>query len=78
MQNIYKILKKNDVCLCSVPFNFHIHDEPNDFYRFTHYGLKFLFRDFKHVEIKRRNGWLSQFLLILLDYILKKIIFQSY
>ena len=59
VQNIYKILKKNDVCLCSVPFNFHIHDEPNDFYRFTHYGLKFLFRDFKHVEIKRRNGWLE-------------------
>ena len=59
VQNIYKILKKNDVCLCSVPFNFHIHDEPNDFYRFTNYGLKYLFRNFQHVEIKRRNGWLE-------------------
>ena len=57
VQNIYKILKKKDVCLCSVPFNFHIHDEPNDFYRFTNYGLKYLFRNFQHVEIKRRNGW---------------------
>ncbi len=59
VQNIYNILEKNDVCLCSVPFNFHIHDEPNDFYRFTHYGLKYLFRNFKNVEIKRRNGWLE-------------------
>ena len=59
VQNIYKILKKKDVCLCSVPFNFHIHDEPNDFYRFTNYGLKYLFRNFQHVEIKRRNGWLE-------------------
>lgn len=59
VQNIYKILKKNDVCICSVPFNFHIHDEPNDFYRFTYYGLKYLFRNFKHVEIKKRNGWLE-------------------
>lgn len=59
VQNIHKILKKNDICLCSVPFNFHIHDEPNDFYRFTHYGLKFLFRNFRYVEIKSRNGWLE-------------------
>ncbi len=59
VQNIYKILKKNDLCICSVPFNFHIHDEPNDFYRFTHYGLKYMFRNFKHVEIKNRNGWLE-------------------
>jgi SAM-dependent methyltransferase len=59
VQNIYKILKKNDICLCSVPFNFHIHDEPNDFYRFTHYGLKYLFRNYKDVVIKRRNGWLE-------------------
>lgn len=59
VQNIYKILKKNDICLCSVPFNFHIHDEPNDFYRFTHFGLKYLFRNYKDVVIKRRNGWLE-------------------
>ena len=45
--------------LVSVPFNFHIHDEPNDFFRFTFYGLKMLFKDFSHVKIKRRNGWLE-------------------
>ena len=59
IQNIYNILKKDDFFLVSVPFNFHIHDEPNDFFRFTHYGLKMLFNDFAEVEIKRRNGWLE-------------------
>ena len=59
IQNIYNILKKDDFFLVSVPFNFHIHDEPNDFFRFTHYELKMLFNDFAEVEIKRRNGWLE-------------------
>jgi hypothetical protein len=59
INNIYKILKKNDYCLASVPFNFHIHDDPNDFWRFTSYGLKFLFKDFSEVNIKMRNGWLD-------------------
>ena len=59
IQNIHKILKKDDYFLASVPFNFHIHDEPNDFFRFTHFGLKMLFNDFSDVKIKRRNGWLE-------------------
>jgi len=59
IKNIYQILNKDDYFLVSVPFNFHIHDEPNDFFRFTHYGLKMLFSDFAKVEIKKRNGWLE-------------------
>ena len=59
IKNIYKLLKKNDYCLASVPFNFHIHDEPNDFWRFTYYGIKFLFKDFSEINIKIRNGWLD-------------------
>jgi len=59
INNIYSIMDKNDYLLASVPFNFHIHDEPNDFYRFTFYGLKMLFSNFSEVEIKKRNGWLE-------------------
>ena len=59
IQNIYNILKKDDFFLVSVPFNFRLHDEPNDFFRFTPYGLKMLFSDFAEVEIKKRNGWLE-------------------
>ena len=59
INNIYKLLKKGDYCLLSVPFNFHIHDDPYDFYRFTFYGLKMLFKDFSQAKIIRRNGWLE-------------------
>jgi hypothetical protein len=59
INNIYNILEKNDYCLLSVPFNFHIHDEPFDYYRFTFYGLKKLFKNFSDVKILRRNGWLE-------------------
>jgi len=59
IKNVYEILKKEDYFLASVPFNFHIHDEPNDFYRFTFYGLKMLFKNFSEVKIVKRNGWLE-------------------
>ena len=66
IKNIYRLLKKNDYCLASVPFNFHIHDEPNDFYRFTYYGIKFLFKDFSQINIKERNGWLESIFIIII------------
>ena len=59
INNIYEVLEENDYCLLSVPFNFHIHDEPNDYYRFTFYGLKNLFSRFSEVKILKRNGWLE-------------------
>lgn len=59
VENIYKTLNKGNVCLASVPFNFHIHDEPNDFFRFTEYGCKLIFKNFSEVKVLRRNGWLE-------------------
>ena len=59
VENIHKILEKGNVCLASVPFNFHIHDEPNDFFRFTEYGCKLIFKNFSEVKVLRRNGWLE-------------------
>ena len=59
VENIHNILEKGNVCLASVPFNFHIHDEPNDFYRFTEYGCKLIFKNFSEVKVLRRNGWLE-------------------
>tara|TARA_B100000579_G_C22846678_1_gene864817 strand:- start:4275 stop:4919 length:645 start_codon:yes stop_codon:yes gene_type:complete len=59
VDNIHKTLDKGNVCLASVPFNFHIHDEPNDFFRFTEYGCKLIFKNFSEVKVLRRNGWLE-------------------
>jgi SAM-dependent methyltransferase len=59
IDNVYKVLKKGDLFLFSVPFNFHIHDEPNDFFRFTEHGLKLLLERFSSIKIQARNGWLE-------------------
>ena len=73
--NIYKILPK-DNCLASVPFIFHIHDEPNDFYRFTEYGLKKL-AYLSDLKIKARNGWLETIFVILIRFIKEKSILMK-
>jgi len=64
VNNIYKIINKGDFVLASVPFIFHIHDEPNDYFRFTKFGLELLFKDFSNVKIYERNGWLESILVI--------------
>ena len=64
--NIYNIMEKNSYFLASVPFIFHIHDEPCDYFRFTKYGLKFLFKDFSQVKIYERNGWLETIFVLIL------------
>ena len=58
--------------MLSTPFIFHIHDEPYDFYRFTKYGLKHLFRDFAKVEILSRNGWFETILVLFMRLRLEK------
>jgi len=49
----HRILNDGGVCLCSVPFIYPLHGKPNDYFRFTEYGLNHLFRKFKTVEIHR-------------------------
>ena len=66
IKNIYNLIEKESVVLLSTPFIFNIHDEPNDFYRFTKYGLKEIFKEFSEVEIKEKNGWLESIFVIIM------------
>lgn len=52
IENIKRILKKDGIVLVSVPFIMSLHDTPEDYWRFTRYGLLELFKDFELVEIK--------------------------
>jgi hypothetical protein len=47
-----RILKPGGICLVSVPFTFHLHDSPYDYWRFTKYGLQLMFEAFDEVEIR--------------------------
>lgn len=83
IRNIYSILKQGDYFLASTPFNFHIHDEPNDYFRFTYFGLEMLLNDFSEVKIKKRNGWLESIFINIIRLekeknILSKILGKSF
>lgn len=61
-----RILKKGGVVVCSTPFIFPIHDEPNDYFRYTSYGIRHLFRKFNLVLLKERNGYFHAIYVLLL------------
>ena len=54
-----RVLKRGGVAIYSVPFIWHLHEEPRDFYRFSKYGLKYLFEKtgFDIVGINALSGF---------------------
>ena len=54
-----RVLKPGGVAIYSVPFIWHLHEEPRDFYRFTKYGLKYLFEKtgFEILHITALSGF---------------------
>ena len=59
ISNIYSLLNHGGKIILTVPFIFPIHERPYDYFRYTKYGLEFLFKDFSNLQIKERNSWLE-------------------
>lgn len=59
IKNINNILNKGGKIILTVPFIFPIHERPYDYFRYTKYGLEFLFKDFENLKINERNSWLE-------------------
>ncbi|WP_339742478.1 class I SAM-dependent methyltransferase [uncultured Rubinisphaera sp.] len=57
INNINSILNENGKLILTTPFMFPLHDRPYDYYRFTRFGLEFLLRDFKNVQVCERNSY---------------------
>ena len=55
----YRVLKKGGYAIYTAPLFWHLHEEPRDFYRFTQYGLKYLFEKngFETVELRPLSGF---------------------
>lgn len=58
---IRRILKKNGVLILSVPHLSRLHEEPNDFFRYTKYGVQSLLKNagFEIVELTPQGGIFS-------------------
>jgi SAM-dependent methyltransferase len=59
LRECHRVLAKGGVAIYTVPFIWHLHEEPRDFYRFSKYGLRYLFEkaDFEILELQALSGF---------------------
>jgi SAM-dependent methyltransferase len=65
LSEAYRILKPSGNIILSVPFQWHVHEDPYDFYRYTRYGLEYMFSKagFTDISIRESSGfWAMWFL----------------
>ena len=49
---LHTALKENGIGIIFVPGFYPLHDEPDDYWRFTEHSLKKLLKDFRKIKIK--------------------------
>lgn len=62
---MHRVLKKGGTLLLTTRFIFPLHDVPGDYYRFTRYGLEYLLKDFKIIELREEAGTISTLAVLL-------------
>lgn len=65
IRSIGRVLRPGGWLIGSTPFLLGIHDPPHDYYRFTEFGLRYLFRDFELVTLRPRNGYFDSIAVLL-------------
>lgn len=75
----YRVLKKDGVAMFSCPLIWHLHEKPRDFFRFTEYGLKYMFEKagFETLEIIPLSGFWVTFGQ-LLTYVVNKEAYNNF
>ena len=65
LKEAHRILKNNGEIFLTVPFQWWVHEAPHDYFRYTPYGLKYLFEKagFKEIEVKANSGFFTMWIL---------------
>ena len=59
LKEAHRILRPDGTIIITVPFMWHVHEAPHDYYRFTRYGLEYLLNKagFIDIAIKENTGY---------------------
>jgi SAM-dependent methyltransferase len=73
LSEMNRILKDRGTVILTVPFFWHIHEAPRDFYRYSEYGLRYLFTraGFEIVEIRPLTGFCVTFIQLLVYFLMR-------
>lgn len=65
LNEAYRILKPGGTMLLQVPWQWWIHEAPHDFFRYTPYGLQYLFKKagFVDVTVEPQSGFFTTWIL---------------
>lgn len=63
LKEAYRVLREGGYAIYTIPLFWHLHEEPRDFYRYTNYGIDFLFRNvgFELVKLQPLSGFCVTF-----------------
>lgn len=70
LTEIKRVLSENGILLATVPFVWHEHEAPNDYYRYTRFSLEKMLREagFNRIEITPNCGnWCTALIILMLN-----------
>ena len=75
LSELRRIIKENGEIIIMTPFSWPLHEEPNDYFRYTRYGLEYLLAEagFKEIDIKPANGFFYTVIQIINIMLIKRI-----
>ena len=61
----FRTLKSGGRLIITIPFNWHVHEEPHDYYRFTRHGINYLLKKngFEKIIIEENTGFWQMWIL---------------